>query len=114
MYTKGFCFRNDFPLERISPYKGFPLGRLAEYGWKPPRTILAQTKTCHGPQFTGAYVNDRGVHFRRIRDFKRHYLNGIPPTSQASGWKDSRISRTQSLQPMKYEPQTPTRAPDNQ
>ena len=56
--------------------------RLAEYGWKPHRDLLAQ-KTYRGPQFTCICVKRRGVQFDRIRDFKYYSFNTIPPTSHS-------------------------------
>ena len=52
--------------------------RLAEYGRKPHPDLLAQTKLSQASIYwymrerTGICVNDRGVQFHRIRDFKQY------------------------------------------
>ena len=53
--------------------------RLADYGWKPHGICMAQEKPICGPQFTGVRINNRGVQFHRIGDFKKYNLNSIPP-----------------------------------
>ena len=56
--------------------------RLADYGWEPHRVVLG-SKNCHRPQYTGICVNNRGVRFYRIRDFKQYYFNSVPPSSHS-------------------------------
>ena len=66
----------------VLTYQAAPLvERMAEYGWKPHRVVLGSTKTYHGPQLAGICVKNGEVRFHRIRDFKQHYFQGIPPTS---------------------------------
>ena len=50
------------------------VGNLIEICW--PK------KAYHRPQLTGICMNNRGVRFHRVRDFKQYCFNSIPPTSQ--------------------------------
>ena len=42
----------------------------------------------HGPQCTDICVTHGGVQFHRIRDFRHHYFNSIPPPSHKGGYHD--------------------------
>ena len=50
------------------------VGRLIEIVWL--------NNNCHGPRLSVVLVNNGGVQFHRVRDFKQDYFNSIPPTSQ--------------------------------
>ena len=52
----------------------------------------------YGPQFTGACVQNSGLRFHRIRDFKQYYFNSIPQTSYAEPpvWNISRAPQDRS------------------
>ena len=57
--------------------------RLAEYGWKPHRDVLAQKGLSRASIYWYIIcMTNRGVRFHRIRDFKRYYFNSLLPTSQ--------------------------------
>ena len=56
--------------------------RLAEYGWKPHRIVVAQ-KGLSRASIDWYMREKQRVRFHRIRDFKQDYFNSIPPTSDS-------------------------------
>ena len=55
--------------------------RLAEYGWKPHRVLVAQQQILRASIYRYTRKTTGGVQIHRIRDFKQYYFNSTPPTS---------------------------------
>ena len=57
------------------------VGRLIDVCWL--------KKSYRGTQFDGIWVNNGGVRFHRIRDFKQYNFNSIPPAPQQNEDQDN-------------------------
>ena len=76
----SFCW---IAMRRLAQKDCFVCRRLR--GWRNTVRNFIEScwlkNACHGPQFTGICVTQRGGWFHRIRDFKQYYFNSMPPIS---------------------------------